>query len=532
MKAMLDSQLLSEFVRTGSHDAFADLVRRHIDAVYASARRQVRDAQLAEDVTQAVFIVLTKKAGSLRPQVPLIGWLLKTTYFASRDALKTEARRRRHEQQAATMRKTIESVEIPDISLKLDWALTRLAATDRSVIAMRFLEEKSIAEIAGVMNLSRDAAAKRLARALAKLRHMLLDRNNLVATAPIEAMLAAIARPSAPPHLAAASINVSNSASISTSSVIAKGAMKMIFWSQAKVAICILAVAAVVGGTAVGARSLVHAAAATAEAQSSQGHSAKGFIGQLKDGPSVEVLGVGEADKATGQVLQWWSVDGSPLDFGPYKTMNASFPSSPLAANDIVREFAVRINPTLTGSSQDASEQWYLRNTGPSAGAIPKDYNGRDVRNLSAVVVELPDNPSGATLRADVATGPWQSRIKNSPEYSVCIDINGTSYFVSQCFEKDGKTHVIYCISRQANADVRLIARTKSGNTLEFSAGTISAAGNVTMTDAGLTAPMNEIKSIELQTRRYNQWIEIRHISLHADQKTNVQIITSDQTQK
>src|SRR4051812_1958500 len=66
-----DAELLSLFVRDHSQAAFSELVSRHINAVYASARRQARDPGLAEDVTQAVFLMLAKKATSLKEDVLL-----------------------------------------------------------------------------------------------------------------------------------------------------------------------------------------------------------------------------------------------------------------------------------------------------------------------------------------------------------------------------------------------------------------------------------------------------------------------------
>src|SRR5690242_15880778 len=96
-----DHALLHRFVSAGDEAAFGLLVRRHLPRVYSSARRQVRDAALADDVTQAVFILLAKKAATLRRDAVLAAWLLKVTYLASRTALRAERRRRNHERRAA-----------------------------------------------------------------------------------------------------------------------------------------------------------------------------------------------------------------------------------------------------------------------------------------------------------------------------------------------------------------------------------------------------------------------------------------------
>src|SRR3954452_8712026 len=161
---MDDSELLDRYVNAGSERAFAELVDRHIDLVYGSARRLTRDAHLAEDVTQAVFIVLAKKASRVRHGAMLPAWLLSTTRYATSNALNKLNRRRKYERAAAMNSMNATAPDPADavldadgpLSSALDAALARLGTADRSAVAMRFLQGRSIGEIAGAMGISQD----------------------------------------------------------------------------------------------------------------------------------------------------------------------------------------------------------------------------------------------------------------------------------------------------------------------------------------------------------------------------------------
>lgn len=73
---MTDDELLQQFDQSRCSSAFDELVRRHLDWVYSAALRRTKDAHLAEDVTQATFLVLAQKAGSIRERV-LAAWLFQ-----------------------------------------------------------------------------------------------------------------------------------------------------------------------------------------------------------------------------------------------------------------------------------------------------------------------------------------------------------------------------------------------------------------------------------------------------------------------
>ncbi|MEO6437346.1 MAG: sigma-70 family RNA polymerase sigma factor [Tepidisphaeraceae bacterium] len=173
-KAMDDAQLLQQYVETGSPDAFQSLVNRHVNFVYGAALRHVHDRHVAEEVTQAVFIVLARKAATLRHEAVLSSWLLSTCRFAALGQMKIAARRRRHERRAAEMAKTVwvQDAESnwPQYEGQMDAALASLRETDRKAVVMRFYEHKSFDEIAAILGTAEEAARKRVSRAVEKLR--------------------------------------------------------------------------------------------------------------------------------------------------------------------------------------------------------------------------------------------------------------------------------------------------------------------------------------------------------------------------
>jgi RNA polymerase sigma factor (sigma-70 family) len=257
---MTDRELLAGYVAEGSGEAFAELVRRYIDLVYGVALRQVCDAHLAEDVAQAVFLLLAQKAraGRLGSDVVLAGWLFRTARFVGANANKREVRR--HKREVATMRmnprgslgavagrdRELAAWEL-ELAPALDGALSKLGSGERDAVLLRFLQGMELPEVAQVLGVSADAARKRIERGLVKLRRLLGAAG--VAAPSVAALLVVLsehAASAAPVGLAGTVASSIGSGAGGEVMALAQGAL---MWAKAKV-VAFVAVLVVVGTTA------------------------------------------------------------------------------------------------------------------------------------------------------------------------------------------------------------------------------------------------------------------------------------------
>jgi uncharacterized protein (TIGR03435 family) len=271
MPDVSDMELLRDYDRQGSETAFAEVVRRHINLVYSVAFRHVGIAAHAEEITQAVFVILARKAASLRPDTVLEGWLHETTRLTALSFLRGERRRQFREQEAymqSTLQESTEASAWNQLAPLLDEAMSRLGKKDRDAVMLRFFKDKNVCEVAATLQVSEAAAQRRVLRAVEKLRRFFTKRGVVLPAAVLTAAISANSVQAAPVALAKAvtAVALAKGAAASGSILIlVKGALKLMAWAKAQTAIVIgTAVFLAAGTTTVVVKDLAKSEAAIA----------------------------------------------------------------------------------------------------------------------------------------------------------------------------------------------------------------------------------------------------------------------------
>ena len=245
-----DRQLLRRFAENNSQEAFASLTARYLNLVYSVCRRELADDETAEDVTQAVFLILARKAPGLGRDVVLSGWLFQTARFAAKNARLQAQRRAAHEQKAAQamgeQSQGREDAVWSEIEPLLNRSLVALRDGDRECVLLRFFQGLSFAEAGAALGLSEEAARKRVGRVLEKMRAFLGKEGVLIPSVALAGLLTAHAAKAVPitcqasiAHMTAGAVVGQVSLSLTGSHIyqLSEGTMKAMKIAQVKVAV-------------------------------------------------------------------------------------------------------------------------------------------------------------------------------------------------------------------------------------------------------------------------------------------------------
>jgi RNA polymerase sigma factor (sigma-70 family) len=249
-----DMELVRRFARDGSEEAFADLVSRHVHLVYSVALRQVRDTGLAEEITQTVFVILARKAGSLGSRTVVAGWLCRTTRFVSARALTMQRRRQEREQEAFMQSQSAESEADAwkQIEPLLETAMEQLSEQDHNAIVLRFFEGRNFRDAGLALGTSEASAKMRVSRALDKLRAFFVKRGVVLSATLIAGAVSAHSVQAAPVGLVTSiAVTVAKGAAVTSSTTaLINTTLKLMAWTKLKTVIVVGTILIVATGTA------------------------------------------------------------------------------------------------------------------------------------------------------------------------------------------------------------------------------------------------------------------------------------------
>jgi RNA polymerase sigma factor (sigma-70 family) len=251
---MDDIELLQNYAQTNSDEAFGTLVARHIDLVYSAALRRTGNPGSAEEITQAVFIVLAKKAACLGKRDILSSWLFETVRLTSAAFQRAEIRRILREQEAYIQSQSNDPG--PDawtqVAPLLDDAIDHLGDKDRKAIVCRFFEGKSLAQVGQTLGTSEDAAHKRVTRALDKMRAFFVRRGIGISASALAGALTVNSVHAAPIGMVSA-VTAAVKGVSTTGSILAlsKGTLEIMAWTKIKYSVAVAAALALAAGSSI-----------------------------------------------------------------------------------------------------------------------------------------------------------------------------------------------------------------------------------------------------------------------------------------
>ncbi len=249
-----DMELVRRYAQGKSEEAFAAIVSRHVNLVYSVALRKVGEPQLAEEITQTVFIILARKAGALSSGTILAGWLCRTARYASAKALLREQRRVKREHHAY-MQSHLNEPEAQDwrqIEPLLEEAMSQLGEREHDALVLRFFEGRSYQAVSETLRTSEAAAKMRVNRGLEKLRKIFKKRGLTLSAAMIAGAVSGYSVQAAPTGLAAGITSAAlHGTTVTTSTLtLIKTTMKLMAWTKFKSAAALGLITIIAGATA------------------------------------------------------------------------------------------------------------------------------------------------------------------------------------------------------------------------------------------------------------------------------------------
>ncbi|WP_422927965.1 RNA polymerase sigma factor [Singulisphaera sp. PoT] len=494
-----DRSLVEGFLRgTGleAEEAFARLVERHAPMVWRTCRQILGNAHDADDAFQATFLVLARKAGTIRDAGSVAGWLHGVAGRVAARARVDGAMRRVHElRHGEGNAKRVEDSPTHEGWAELHEEIDRLPERFRLPIVLFHLEGLSYEQAAGRIGCPVRTVQSRLTRGRERLRRRLARRGFGPAVALLASILgsADVSR-ACSLSLAQAALRFSHQthaiAGESTSAVaLAEGVIQAMIVSKLKW----LALGSIMFATAAsGFVTLAASGASEPPASPAADNSAKSYSATLTDGTKVEVVAISNGSGS------WWRPDGSPLDEGPGEI---SLPPLREVPGREARAIIVRMSGTLETTNlkwlpQEAEDYW---------GGTPTK-GGKPIPGLSVYLASLPSNRKTCAVEFRIAAGAWKLEANNDGKGGTSFSAGSHKFYFGKAREYRGGT-AIAIAQNIVGQDLRVVAIGPEGAT--YPATYSSGGGETTLSllDAEFSLPPGQIREYMVQSRPFERKI-------------------------
>ena len=421
---LTDSELLERYAArrsesaeaaTAAEMAFAALVDRHGAMVWGVCHRVLGDAHEAEDAFQATFLVLVRKAGSVRVDGSLGRWLYGVAHRVALRA-RFEAERRRSgigRVPPTSSDDPVGDVELRELRTAVGEELDRLPAKYRCPVELCHLQGMTYDQAARQLNWPVATVKSRLTKGRLRLRERLAQRGlapGAVALG-VATALTAEARAAVPQELvqstARAATACATGAFPAAVTDLTEGVLKMMMWEKLKlVAVGVLAAAGLTaralsqqapdGGTS-RHRGPPQTAARSAEKPNEKTLGDRRWVRSLPSGALIEVIGVSSVPSGPDT---WWRPDGTPLRPAPCD------PIQPGISGDtgVLKLVLVRLARIPDG----ADHQWSIAEASGSAEGQAMRV-GKPLPGLTETTALLSGDAGTCTVLFKVAAGPWKT---------------------------------------------------------------------------------------------------------------------------
>ncbi|SIO56007.1 RNA polymerase sigma factor, sigma-70 family [Singulisphaera sp. GP187] len=525
---LTDSELLERFTAKraesaeaglASEAAFSALMDRHGAMVWGVCRRVLGDTHEAEDAFQATFLVLVRKAGSVRVDDSVGRWLYGVAHRVALRA-RSEARRRESRPGHAPAQDSEDPatvVELKESCHALSEEIDRLPAKYRCPIELCDLQGLTYDQAARQLNGSVAMVKGRLVRGRLKLRERLAERGlSPVAAVGFQA-LSREARLAVPPKLVHSTVRAvtSYAPGLFPAAVIAQTeeVLKMMMWEKLKLA---AAGALVAAGLTAGALAQQQPAsqdrapeaprpkvnAQSLEKPNRKPGEDRRWLKTMSSGATLEVVAISPHPSGPNT---WWRPNGTPLSQPPCDPFPTRLTSD---ENVVPRAIVVR----LTGIPAEADHRWWIdQANGGSHSQGDAKLAGIPVSGLSEIVTFFPSGLDSSTIRFEVAAGPWKT-VRTWGKSPGAVGSREVSYiFSAPIATKKGTT--LSVTHNIQDVSVRLVAVDGEGKEHPAENRSGSGVGDYYQITGEFNLPPDQIEEFRVQTRPYEKG-EINGVAL------------------